>query len=194
MYEGEPLLETCGHAECDTGWLRYCPIEGSAIEGDAGVVIDQIDNILYDTHNFGRSDFYYQGDEDNRLFARVFDKSNIIEDLTQVVGYRQQTIVSHERLEHPSRQVYQVVSEWYIPAEDEISGRYRTEYCIEQYPGHVVATVTEYDMKTESLLDSERGQSVGMIDRPMTSYDHEQLFVLLDGIRLDDDIEAIQLR
>lgn len=185
MYEHEQYLtEECYHEQCsDTRWSRYCSIEATDVDGDAGVVLDQLNTLLYGTPTFERGGFFYQADNDSQHFSRSFSHEYFPDELTAVVGYQQQTTISHEQLTGPSRQAYRVVSEWYISDEDSVDGVYRTEFYIEQYPGsRLMATVTEYDLSMASFEDADNMQANSRVDRPMTGYDHQQLHRLLSDV------------
>lgn len=180
----EYLKEECGHVECaDTRWSRYCTIEAADIDGDAGIVIDKLNELLYNTPEFERGNYFYRADNTQRFFSRTYHQEYFPQELTSVIGYQQRTTISHERLSNPVRQIYHISTEWYISDEDHIDGVYRSDYTIEQYPPSLImATINEYDLSTRLLTESAERSSTARTDRPMTGYDHQQLHRLLTDI------------
>lgn len=184
--------EECFHVEhADSRWLRYCPAEAVNIDGELGKVLDQMHIALYETETTDRSSISYVGEADRKVASRSYDyeQDYMQSDMPNALRYRMRTTITHSQISQPSREVHHVVAEWYMASEYDGSGIYRTEYCIEQFEqGDPMATITEFDMVADKAgLPVEDMPANHFADRPMTVYDHQQLY------RLMTDITELQL-
>lgn len=184
MFErNQSLNEQCYHPECtETRWLRYCPIEGRDSDGYVSTVVSQLEYILKNQRLFENGKVSYEVDDKDELYTLNLTQHNMPEDLVQVIGYTYYVAIQYEKVSDPSRQIYRVISEWVIPDEDIVSDGYRTEYCIELYPGRLHATITEYDITISDKQVDGASPTQARADRLMTPYDHQQLSALLSNI------------
>lgn len=184
-HEYDPVQESCFHEACnESHQLIYCPVEAIDDNGDLGFVLEQLEYSLYDVATSSQSAITYEGKDGITTARRVYEQDFLPTEPGVVAGYRVQTTISHSVLNQPHREQYQVIAEWYITGEDSLSKKYRTEYCIEQFEeGPAMATITEIDPAVTLDYDTlEEGLSGELADRPMTGYDHEQLFNLLTDV------------
>jgi hypothetical protein len=153
------VAETCGHSTClFENRLEYCEIEAGDPNGAVSVVTDMLDALIYDSGAVTSDIHKVTADTDGLASARTF--SYLHGDMGSWIWPLTETRLT---LRHNTQNVKQQGTN---------DNYFMTTYGIDVYKdGAVQASIVEPD-----LIEG------GFTTRPMTSYDHEQLFNELSAV------------
>lgn len=157
---------------------KYCEETGKDPDEDVVMLIDSLDEILYNANDFERGGFHHESDEEASYFEREFtllggDDSSSVWPLIET-----KVTVRHIKEKYLNHEQFLIETGWIVHSEGAPKQPYKKNYSIELWPGTVAAVITEYDLSTAKM----KNKTVGMINRPMVPYDYEVLLNTLAEI------------
>lgn len=169
----------CDDMKCDHPYrLEYCREEAKEPDGDAAVVIEMLDHLLYESGKFVPNP-QCSSDGRVRYVERTF--SFLHGDIKTWVWPLLETTVSvahHHNVAFKSDE-YVIRVGWVAHQQGASSEQYQTVYTLSQWPHTILSTVDEYDLSTERLKDLKNPE---LINRPATPYDFDILYRHLDEV------------
>ena len=176
--ERDYWLEPCGWQECPPDdRLDYCRREIDYAEDEVMEIIEQIDELV-EAQSLESNSWHCHVRKDELQQSRNFESDSAFTDEIAIAGVRHGLSIYIEQNKKPTKQTYEVVTDWRITSDDYASAPYSRTYTIELYPDCLpLCTVTEPD------LHPEMEANVDYQDRPMTPYDMRELCTEIDRLR-----------
>lgn len=170
----------------------YCLEEARDREGDAMLVIDELDAIMYDEEDFVRGGFYYSASGGVHSMERHF--TNLTDEVAadgNIALFDHDVSLCHRYDRSLETHHYEVVANWDSMGSSAETG-FQVEFTIDLYrEGNIQAAITEPDLRTHLLRP---GQRLSYATREMTPYDYQQLLRLLMDVSVMRDAELSENR
>jgi hypothetical protein len=173
-------MKTCEHSGAIAHRSEYFHVEAADPNGEAGIVIHYLDEMLFGDIDTTERDFSLSSEGQQQTARRRFLRFGGYNDGPNSFNDQELTelTVRHKFDKHLSVHAYDVVISW-RSLHDDIEGESRTWYSIEQYPqGNIQSNVDELDVVADAI-----------VSRPMTNYDYRQLFDELAAMSIANDAE-----
>lgn len=179
-------MEMCSHGDCGfEGRQEYCTTEAAEQDGAAGVVVDMLDALLYESGVVTSDESRLVTESEQQVFTRKF--SYLQGDVKSWVWPLTETSVAicHTKDKQLDREMYQVAVTWHVEQIGIDPIYHVTTYGIDVYPeGPVQAFIEQpsMDVLNEAADDTRE-------TRRMTEYDYEQLY---NGLATVYDLHAAE--
>lgn len=183
----------CEHAGCPHGARQeYCEVLGRDKDAEIGIVAEYLDTVLFSNLDLEGSGIVYSTDKENTYLQRNFNLLQSDNKLWVWPLIETNVMIGRKVTRNPECITYEIATSWQVhqPLGQE-AAPYATTYTLELWADSSQATIREYDLTVMRAVDFPYTTLIR--DRPMTPYDHEQLFDLLQGIESMQKGQAVEV-